>query len=89
MNAWTAPWSIDTLANVTPFGGTNTLIPLGVIRHMTPNGVIETPATVSRHDDNPVHVASVRDLQTLARERRKSLDLTQDALATRMGVSRK
>lgn len=36
-----------------------------------------------------MHVASVRDLQTLARERRKSLDLTQDELATRMGVSRK
>ncbi len=36
-----------------------------------------------------MRVASVRDLQTLARRRRKGLGLTQDELAARMGVSRK
>ncbi len=36
-----------------------------------------------------MRVASIRDLQTLARRRRKGLGLTQDELAARIGVSRK
>lgn len=36
-----------------------------------------------------MRVVSVRDLQSLARARRKHLGLSQDDLAARMGVSRK